>query len=119
ALLGVLAAGAAYLPIDLTYPAQRLAFVLADAAPVCVLTTAAERPAIPPILAPPPSASSPPRGKPARAPPGPGTVAFSASGSPCESPPRSNSGTEDLSVHSATFPDRRGRSSGIRWRPFF
>ncbi|MGY2092202.1 amino acid adenylation domain-containing protein [Nocardia gipuzkoensis] len=47
ALLGVLAAGAAYLPIDLTYPAQRLAFVLADAAPVCVLTTAAERPAIP------------------------------------------------------------------------
>ncbi|WP_039801699.1 non-ribosomal peptide synthetase, partial [Nocardia araoensis] len=47
ALLGVLAAGAAYLPIDLGYPAQRLAFVLADAAPVCVLTTAAERSAIP------------------------------------------------------------------------
>ncbi|WP_425296241.1 amino acid adenylation domain-containing protein [Nocardia asiatica] len=47
ALLGVLAAGAAYLPIDLTYPAQRLAFVLADAAPVCVLTTAAERSAVP------------------------------------------------------------------------
>ncbi|WP_063048903.1 non-ribosomal peptide synthetase [Nocardia arthritidis] len=47
ALLGVLMAGAAYLPIDLTYPAQRLAFVLADAAPVCVLTTAAERPALP------------------------------------------------------------------------
>ncbi|MEU1994414.1 amino acid adenylation domain-containing protein [Nocardia gamkensis] len=47
ALLGVLTAGAAYLPIDLTYPAQRLAFVLADAAPVCVLTTAAGRPALP------------------------------------------------------------------------
>ncbi|MEU2037101.1 amino acid adenylation domain-containing protein [Nocardia niwae] len=47
ALLGVLAAGAAYLPIDLTYPAQRLAFVLTDAAPVCVLTTAAEQSALP------------------------------------------------------------------------
>ncbi|MFE7741306.1 amino acid adenylation domain-containing protein [Nocardia sp. NPDC057455] len=47
ALLGVLSAGAAYLPIDLTYPAQRLAFVLADAAPVCVLTTDAERSALP------------------------------------------------------------------------
>ncbi|MBF6167051.1 amino acid adenylation domain-containing protein [Streptomyces gardneri] len=47
ALLGVLAAGAAYLPVDLGYPAQRLAFVLADAAPVCVLTTAADRSDIP------------------------------------------------------------------------
>ncbi|MGV9720312.1 amino acid adenylation domain-containing protein [Nocardia beijingensis] len=47
ALLGVLTAGAAYLPVDLSYPAQRLAFVLADAAPVCVLTTAAERSALP------------------------------------------------------------------------
>ncbi|MBF6301929.1 amino acid adenylation domain-containing protein, partial [Nocardia amamiensis] len=47
ALLGVLAAGAAYLPIDLTYPAQRLVGVLADAAPVCVLTTSEERSALP------------------------------------------------------------------------
>ncbi|MBF6166035.1 amino acid adenylation domain-containing protein [Streptomyces gardneri] len=47
ALLGVLAAGAAYLPIDLTYPAQRLAFVLDDATPVCVLTTAAQRSGLP------------------------------------------------------------------------
>ncbi|WP_159840530.1 non-ribosomal peptide synthetase [Nocardia sp. CY41] len=47
ALLGVLTAGAAYLPIDLTYPAQRLAFVLTDAAPVCVLTTADEQAALP------------------------------------------------------------------------
>ncbi|MEV5838955.1 amino acid adenylation domain-containing protein [Nocardia sp. NPDC052112] len=47
ALLGVLTAGAAYLPIDITYPAQRLAFVLADAVPVCVLTTAEQRDAVP------------------------------------------------------------------------
>ncbi|MEU0501740.1 amino acid adenylation domain-containing protein [Nocardia sp. NPDC005998] len=47
ALLGVLTAGAAYLPIDTTYPAQRLAFVLSDAAPVCVLTTAAQRADVP------------------------------------------------------------------------
>ncbi|MEU7633757.1 amino acid adenylation domain-containing protein [Nocardia sp. NPDC049220] len=47
ALLGVLVAGAAYLPIDLTYPPQRLTFVLADAAPVCVLTTVDQRAAIP------------------------------------------------------------------------
>ncbi|ONM48517.1 non-ribosomal peptide synthetase [Nocardia donostiensis] len=49
ALLGVLTAGAAYLPIDLTYPAQRLAFVLADAAPVCLLTTADQQTGIPDV----------------------------------------------------------------------
>nr|WP_280231820.1 non-ribosomal peptide synthetase [Nocardia cyriacigeorgica] len=47
ALLGVLATGAAYLPIDATYPAQRLEFMLDDAAPVCVLTTAADRDRVP------------------------------------------------------------------------
>ncbi|MFI6955256.1 amino acid adenylation domain-containing protein [Nocardia sp. NPDC050408] len=47
ALLGVLTAGAAYLPIDITYPAQRLAFVLSDAVPVCVLTTAQQRADVP------------------------------------------------------------------------
>ncbi|WP_433713442.1 amino acid adenylation domain-containing protein [Nocardia sp. CA-084685] len=47
ALLGVLIAGAAYLPIDITYPAQRLAFVLSDAVPVCVLTTAEQRADVP------------------------------------------------------------------------
>ena len=39
ALLGVLTAGAGYLPIDITNPAQRLEFVLTDAQPICVLTT--------------------------------------------------------------------------------
>ncbi|WP_425454130.1 amino acid adenylation domain-containing protein [Nocardia tenerifensis] len=47
ALLGVLATGAAYLPIDSTYPAQRLEFMLTDAAPICVLTTGDERAAVP------------------------------------------------------------------------
>ncbi|WP_157114423.1 non-ribosomal peptide synthetase, partial [Nocardia gamkensis] len=47
ALLGVLTAGAAYLPIDTTYPVQRLEFMLEDAAPVCILTTATERESLP------------------------------------------------------------------------
>ncbi|MEU2014075.1 AMP-binding protein, partial [Nocardia sp. NPDC019302] len=47
ALLGVLTAGAAYLPIDTTYPVQRLEFMLDDAAPVCILTTATERESLP------------------------------------------------------------------------
>lgn len=38
ALVAVLAAGAGYLPIDITYPVERLEFVLADARPVVVLT---------------------------------------------------------------------------------
>src|SRR6185369_9784221 len=40
-LLGVLKAGAAYVPLDPAYPAARLAFMVADAAPVLVLTTPA------------------------------------------------------------------------------
>ena len=38
-LLGILKAGAAYLPLDPEYPAERLAFMLNDARPKCVLTT--------------------------------------------------------------------------------
>ncbi|MFI6763858.1 amino acid adenylation domain-containing protein [Micromonospora sp. NPDC050417] len=38
ALLAVLKAGGAYLPIDPDYPAERIAYMLADAAPVAVLT---------------------------------------------------------------------------------
>ncbi len=37
ALLGVVKAGAAYLPVDPAYPADRVGFMLADARPVCVL----------------------------------------------------------------------------------
>ncbi|MEV7042938.1 amino acid adenylation domain-containing protein [Amycolatopsis sp. NPDC051061] len=37
--LAVLKAGAAYLPLDPDYPAERIAFMVTDARPVCVLTT--------------------------------------------------------------------------------
>ncbi|MFK3979740.1 amino acid adenylation domain-containing protein [Micromonospora sp. NPDC050397] len=37
--LAVLKAGGAYLPLDVDYPAERIAYMLADAAPVCLLTT--------------------------------------------------------------------------------
>ncbi|WP_051760109.1 non-ribosomal peptide synthetase [Herbidospora cretacea] len=39
AILGVLASGAAYLPIDRGYPADRLAYMIADTKPVCVLAS--------------------------------------------------------------------------------
>ncbi|MDT0478053.1 amino acid adenylation domain-containing protein, partial [Streptomyces sp. DSM 41014] len=40
-VLAVMKAGAAYLPVDPSYPANRVAFMLGDAQPVCVLTTSA------------------------------------------------------------------------------
>ena len=39
AVLAVLKAGAAYMPVDPAYPADRIGFMLADAAPVAVLTS--------------------------------------------------------------------------------
>ncbi|WP_327371688.1 non-ribosomal peptide synthetase [Streptomyces sp. NBC_01217] len=47
ALLGVLTSGAAYLPLDPEYPADRLEFMLRDTAPLCVLTTAELAPKLP------------------------------------------------------------------------
>jgi amino acid adenylation domain-containing protein len=38
AMLGVLMAGGAYVPLDPTYPAKRIAYVLADAKPLVILT---------------------------------------------------------------------------------
>ena len=46
-ILAVLAAGAAYLPLDPTYPTARLATVVADAAPALVLATTATAPHLP------------------------------------------------------------------------
>ncbi|MFF4764763.1 amino acid adenylation domain-containing protein, partial [Streptomyces sp. NPDC001292] len=40
-LLGVVKAGAAYVPVDPEYPAERIAFILGEAKPSLVLTTAA------------------------------------------------------------------------------
>ncbi|MBN4928429.1 AMP-binding protein, partial [Hoyosella rhizosphaerae] len=40
AIVGVLKSGAGYVPVDVSYPAERIAFTLGDAGPVAVLTTA-------------------------------------------------------------------------------
>ncbi|WP_426752486.1 amino acid adenylation domain-containing protein [Myxococcus sp. Y35] len=42
ALLGVLKAGAAYLPLDPNYPAERLEYIVGDAAPVAILNTGSD-----------------------------------------------------------------------------
>jgi len=39
-MIGVLKAGAAYMPLDTDYPAERLAYMLADARPVCMVSSA-------------------------------------------------------------------------------
>ncbi|MEV5412193.1 non-ribosomal peptide synthase/polyketide synthase [Thermopolyspora sp. NPDC052614] len=48
ALLGVMRAGAAYLPIDPGYPSARIEYMLGDARPACVLADDAGRRALPP-----------------------------------------------------------------------
>jgi amino acid adenylation domain-containing protein len=40
-LLAIVKAGAAYLPLDVDYPRDRLAFMLQDAAPICMISDAA------------------------------------------------------------------------------
>ncbi|MGJ7538632.1 MULTISPECIES: non-ribosomal peptide synthetase, partial [unclassified Variovorax] len=52
-LLAILKAGAAYLPLDVDYPPERIAFMLQDAAPLCIVTdsaSAAQLPSGPPLL---------------------------------------------------------------------
>ena len=46
-LLAILKAGAAYLPLDPEYPVERLAYMLQDARPTCVLTTSPDCTAAP------------------------------------------------------------------------
>ena len=48
AILAVLKAGAAYLPLDVAYPPERIAFMLADAAPAVVVTDGATAGRVPP-----------------------------------------------------------------------
>ena len=53
ALLGVLKTGAAYLPIDTSYPAERIGYLIENASPVCVITdatTSAQLPQLPQLL---------------------------------------------------------------------
>ena len=53
ALLAVLKAGAAYLPVDPGYPAERIGYMLADARPAVVVVAAADRAAeVPPVAVP-------------------------------------------------------------------
>ncbi|AHG93598.1 amino acid adenylation domain protein (plasmid) [Gemmatirosa kalamazoonensis] len=52
ALLGVLRAGAAYVPVDASYPAERIAHVLGDAGVRAVLTDAESAPRLPAVEAP-------------------------------------------------------------------
>ena len=80
AILAVLKTGAAYLPIDPVLPAARIGFLLADAAPVAVLTTAelADRPDgcdLPVIDVHDPAAQAQPATAPATG-PGPQDVAY-------------------------------------------
>lgn len=51
-ILGVLKAGAAYLPLDPTHPKERLRFMFNEAGPVCVITTSATASALPDAIAP-------------------------------------------------------------------
>ncbi len=48
-LLGILKSGGAYLPLDPAYPAQRIARILANAAPPVVVTRESLEPELPPI----------------------------------------------------------------------
>lgn len=52
AILAVLKAGGAYVPLDPAYPLERLAYLVADSAPLVLLTESGVRARVPPIDAP-------------------------------------------------------------------
>lgn len=52
AILGVLEANGAYVPIDPSYPAERVAFILSDSAAVAIVTTRSAAAALPSIAIP-------------------------------------------------------------------
>lgn len=81
ALLAVAKAGGGYLPIDPNYPAQRIAFMLTDAAPVVVLTSTTTTTQIPATPAR-PGSSSTTRQRAARWPPCPPTAPPTPTGTP-------------------------------------
>ncbi|WP_454813598.1 amino acid adenylation domain-containing protein [Labrys neptuniae] len=47
-MLGIMKSGAAYLPLDPSYPRERLTFTLEDARPLAFVTTTSGRPTLPP-----------------------------------------------------------------------
>ncbi|WP_448951943.1 amino acid adenylation domain-containing protein [Labrys neptuniae] len=47
-MLGIMKSGAAYLPLDPSYPRERLTFTLEDARPLAFVTTSTGRPTLPP-----------------------------------------------------------------------
>ena len=51
-VLGILKAGAAYVPLDPSYPAERLGYMLADCKPAALLTQDHLRSALPPVTVP-------------------------------------------------------------------
>ena len=51
ALVAVLKAGAAYLPVEPGYPAERVGFMLADAAPAVIITDPASARVLPAAVA--------------------------------------------------------------------
>jgi glyine---[glycyl-carrier protein] ligase len=67
ALLGILKAGGAYLPLDPDYPEARLAYMLADAAPLLVISSAALRRRLPETVAVIKESSGPPHSPPGEA----------------------------------------------------
>jgi non-ribosomal peptide synthetase component F len=102
AQLAVLKAGAAFLPVDPAYPAERIAFMLADAEPVVVLTTAGIAPGLPDPAAPAATRRSRRRPRPA-----PGPTGRRRTGSPSSGSAASATNQKPRSVRTGCAAPRR------------